>query len=170
MLLCAFLWCSNNITKKSSSFYISPTSVIIFKCRNREHMKNNIRYKGNINNTSVIIFFKSKVKNSQRCYFAWENLRGGFCDVSCSSSFHYWSSFCCCIFICRFSLFTFSFRRHPSQGFYTHFIISAQPIAEWSVTLSFSTIPLSSCRKRCGLEWGFFTHKRFLPYAPLPTF
>ena len=87
MLLCVFLWCSNNITKKSSSFYISPTSVIIFKCRNREHMKNNIRYKGNINNTSVIIFFKSKVKNSQRCCFAWGNLRGGFCDVSCCSSF-----------------------------------------------------------------------------------
>ena len=25
--------------------------------------------------------FKSKVKNSQRCYFAWENLRWGFCVV-----------------------------------------------------------------------------------------
>ena len=34
-----------------------PTSATIFiKCRNRHHIKNNIRYKGNINNTSVIIF------------------------------------------------------------------------------------------------------------------
>ena len=87
MLLSAFLWCIDNITKNSSSFYISPTLAIIFKFRNRQHMKNNIRYKGNINNTSVIIFFKSKVKNSQRCYFAWENLRGCFCDVRCCSSF-----------------------------------------------------------------------------------
>ena len=37
---------------------MSPTSVIIFiKCRNRNHMKNNIRYKGNTSNTSVIIYF-----------------------------------------------------------------------------------------------------------------
>ena len=62
MLLSAFLWCIDNITKNSSSFYISPTLAIIFKFRNRQHMKNNIRYKGNINNTSVIIFFKSKSK------------------------------------------------------------------------------------------------------------
>ena len=64
-------------------------------------------------------------------------------------SFHFWSAFCCCIFICRCSSFcccssfTFSFRRHPSPfrglspGFYTHFILSAQPIAEWFATLSF---------------------------------
>ena len=43
--------------KKSSSFNIFSTSVIIFiKCRNRHHMKNHIIYKGNINNTSIIIF------------------------------------------------------------------------------------------------------------------
>ena len=36
---------------------ILPASDIIFiGCRNHHHMKNNIRYKGNINNTSVIIF------------------------------------------------------------------------------------------------------------------
>ena len=63
-------------------------------------------------------------------------------------------SFCCCIFICRCSSFcccssiTFSFRRHSSPfrglspAFYTHFILSAQPIAEWFATLPFSTIPL----------------------------
>ena len=50
-------------------------------------MKNNIRYKGNTNNTSVIIFLNRKVKNSQRWYFAWENLRGGFCCCCCSFIF-----------------------------------------------------------------------------------
>ena len=55
-------------------------------------MKNNIRYKGNINNIS------------QWCYFAWENLQWGFCDVGCSCSFNFVLHFvdfvvlhfCCC--------------------------------------------------------------------------
>ena len=42
---------------------MSPTSAITFiKCRNRHHMKNNIRYKVNINKTSVIIFFNCRAK------------------------------------------------------------------------------------------------------------
>ena len=79
-------------------------------------------------------------------------------------------------FICRFSSFTFSFRHHPSpfcwlsSGFYTHFVFSAQPIAEWFATLSFSIIPLSSYRERYGFEWAFLTHRRFLPYAPSQHF
>ena len=78
-------------------------------------------------------------------------------------------------FICQFSSFTFSFRHQPlpfrglSPGFYTHFILSAQPIAEWFATLSFSTISLSSYRERYGFEWTFFTHRHFLPCAPSPT-
>ena len=123
----------------------------------------------------MIIFFR--VKNSQRWYFAWENLRGGFC----------------CIFILLLMFFIlflifillsfvdflhshFAFRHHPSPfrglspGFYTHFILSAQPIAEWFATLSISTILLSSYRKRYGFEWTFFIHRHFLPYAPSPTF
>ena len=36
-------------------------------------------YEGNTNNTYVIIFVKTK--NSERCYFAWENLQWGICDV-----------------------------------------------------------------------------------------
>ena len=71
------------------------------------------------------------------------------------------SSFCCyCIFIsfsfhflifillllffvCRCSSFTFTFQHHPSPfrglslGFYTHFVLSIQPIAEWFAILSF---------------------------------
>ena len=47
--------------KNSSSFNVSPTSAIIFiKSLNRHHMKNNIRYKGNTNNNSVIIFFLNR--------------------------------------------------------------------------------------------------------------
>ena len=135
-------------------------------------MKNNIGYKGNTNNTSVIIFLKKlKVENSQRYYFAWENLRGCFC--CCWSSFHFciFISFLIFIllllFICRCSSFTFAFRHHPSPlpglslGFYTHFILSAQSIAEWFATISFSTIPFSSYRERYGFEWVFFTHRRF---------
>ena len=70
----------------------------------------------------------------------------------------------------------FTFRHHPSPfrglspGSYTHFILSAQPIAEWLATLSFSTILLSSYRECYGFEWTFFTHRRFLPYATSPTF
>ena len=53
------------------------------------------------------------------------------------------------IFICRCSSFrcccsfTFAFQHHPSlfrglsSGFYTHFILSAQPIPEWFAILSF---------------------------------
>ena len=61
--------------KKSSSFNIFSTSAIIFiRCLNRHHMRNNIRYKGNSNNTSVIIFlidtlddFCKLSKNSRHC-------------------------------------------------------------------------------------------------------
>ena len=86
---------------------------------------------------------------------------------------------CCCssflIFICRcfFVLLLFFIHiffshviSHPSvdyllPGFYTHFIFSAQPIAEWFAAFSFSTIRSSSCRERNSLEWAFFTHRRF---------
>ena len=63
-------------------------------------------------------------------------------------------------------------RHHPSPfrwlspSFYTHFVLLAQSIAEWFATLSFLTIPLSFYRERYGFEWAFFTHRRFLPYAP----
>ena len=75
-------------------------------------------------------------------------------------------------FICRCSSFTFSFGHHPSPlrglspGFHNHFVLSAQPIAEWFGTRSFSTVPLSSYRHRYGFEWAFFNHRCFLPYAP----
>ena len=52
---------STTSPKNSSSFNISPTLTIIFiKHWNCHQMKNNIRYKGNTNNTSVIIFLSQK--------------------------------------------------------------------------------------------------------------
>ena len=119
-------------------------------------------------------------KNSQRCYFGWENLQWGFCDAVVLhfifvSSFHFWSSFCCSSFV--IFLHWFAFRHHPSPsrglspGFSTHFILSAQPIAEWFPnTFIFSTIPLSSYRQRYGFERALITHRRLLPYAHSPTF
>ena len=92
-----------------------------------------------------------------------------FISFCCCSSFHFWSSFVVVLHL-------FAFRHYPSPfrelspGFYTHFIISAQPIAEWFTTLSFSSFPGSSYRERYGFEWAFFAHRRFLPYAPSPTF
>ena len=53
---------------------------------------------------------------------------------------------------------------------YSHSVLSAQPIAEWFATFSFSTIPLSFYRERYGFEWAFFTHRCFLPYAPSLAF
>ena len=84
-------------------------------------------------------------------------------------SFHFCIFILLLFFICWCSSFTFSFRHDPSpfrrlsSGFYTHFVLSAQPIAKWFATLSFSTIPLFSYSERYGFEWAFFTHKRFLP-------
>ena len=66
--------------KKSSSCNIFPTSAIMFiRCLNHHVMRNNIRYKANINNMSVIIFlmdlsyfspfiFMGLNKNSQQWY------------------------------------------------------------------------------------------------------
>ena len=92
----------------------------------------------------------------------------------CWLSFHFWSSFCYCSSFVNvlhshflFDIITF---RGLSLGFYTHLILSVQPIAEWFATLSFSAILLSSYRERYGFEWAFFTHRRFLPYAPSQNF
>ena len=120
MLLNAFFWSINTSPKKSSSFNMSPTSAIIFiKCRNRYHMKSNIRYKGNINNTFVTIFlirsWLNKTPSDGTCL---GDPPVGFCDVGC----------CCCLFFPSLEVFHFiACRRYPSPfrelspGFYTHF-------------------------------------------------
>ena len=137
--------------KNSLSFNMSPTSAIIFiKCQNGCQMK--------------IIFLIREDNNSQRCYFAWENLRGGFCDVGCCCSFIVVAvlhSFL--FFICGCSSFTFAFW-HSSltlpwtiDGFLHPFYNFALAyIPEWFASLSFSIIPLSSCRGHYGFDWAFF--------------
>ena len=145
-----FLYCSmphfgvsTASPRNSLSFNMSPTSAIIFiKCRNRYHMKNNIRYKGNINNTSVIIFFNWRTKTPSDVTLLGRTSSEVFVMlvvvVHPFLFFILWLFFIFLLlfFICRFSSFTFSFQHHPSpfrglsSGFYTYFVLSAQPIAE----------------------------------------
>ena len=96
---------------------------------------------------------------------AWENLRR---FMWC------WSSFCCCCyssFVDVFhSHFLFDIIPHPSVDYRQVFrpILYFQPSPSQSDSrhFHFSTIPLSSYCERYGFEWAFFTHRRFLPYAP----
>ena len=126
MLLNAFFWCINWTLspKKSLWFNIFSTSAIIFiRCLNRHQMRNNIRYKGNINSTSVIIFlidtfdyFCKLNKNSQRWYFAWENLQEVFMMlvVVLHSLLFLW---CCLLLFLRFrATFSMPVALHP--GFF----------------------------------------------------
>ena len=95
------------------------------------------------------------------------------------SSFHFCIFILLLFFICRcffilllfFSLL-FDVIPHPSVDYRRVFtpILYFQPSPSQSDSrhFHFSTIP--SCRERYGLEWAFFTHRRFLPYAPSPTF
>ena len=130
-------------------------------------MKNNIRYKGNINNTSVIIFFNWRTKTPCDVTLLGRTSSEVFVMLVVVVHPVLFFIFLLLFLICRFSSFTFSFQHHPSpfrglsSGFYTYFVLSAQPIAEWFATLSFSTIPLSPFRERYGLEWTFFTHRCF---------
>ena len=131
-------------------------------------MRNSTRYTGNTNNTSLIIF----LRHSQQCYFAWENLRWGFCYVSCCSFL------CCCIFILLlhlhlsiffilllFLLIAFRCHHSPFRGLslgFLHHILYFQPSPSQSNSrhFHFSTIP--SCPERYGLEWAFFYPQAFL--------
>ena len=101
-------------------------------------MKNNIRYKGNTNNTSVIIFLNRKVKNSQRWYFAWENLRGGFS--------------CCCIFILLLHLhFIFI------SFFDLHFVVVVLGLSMFFIHIYLSTSSLSLPWTIAGFLHPFYT-------------
>ena len=99
---------------------------------------------------------------------AWENLlRFLWC----------WSSFCCCcssFVVFLYSHFLFDIIPHPSvdyrQVFRPILYFPPSPSQSDSRHFHFSTIPLSSYRERYGFEWAFFTHRRFLPYAPFRNF
>ena len=89
-------------------------------------------------------------KNSQWCYFAWENLEWGFCDVGC----------CYSLFIVVLHSLMFLHLRGPWRS----------PPALSSTLATFDCFCFSIYRERYGFEWAFFTHRRFLPYTPSPIF
>ena len=128
MLLNSFFWCISNIIK-NSSFNMSSTSAIIFiKCRNRQHMKNNIRYKGNTTNTSVIIFLK-KSKTPSDVTLLGRNSSEVFVLLVVVSSFVDVLHFAVVLLI-SFSTSPLTLPWTIAGGFSPHFILSAQPIAE----------------------------------------
>ena len=100
---------------------------------------------------------------------AWENLRR---FLWC------WSSFCCCCYSSfvdvLHSHFLFDIIPHPSVDYRQVFrpILYFQPRPSQSDLqhFHFSTIPLSSYCERYDFEWAFFTHRRFLHYAPSQHF
>ena len=82
-------------------------------------------------------------------------------------------SFLMCIFICRSSLFCFcTFIWFPdsftmSPALHLGFSDPWRPPPALSFTLTtFDCLFFFIYRKRYGFEWAFFTHRRFLPYAP----
>ena len=106
-------------------------------------MKNNIAYKDNINKTSVIIFLIRRQKLPAIILLLGRTSSEVFAMfVVAAHSFFIFILLL--FFMCRFSWFTFAFQYHPSPfrgpslGFYTHLILSVQPIAEWFAILSFS--------------------------------
>ena len=115
---------------------MSSTSAIIFiKCRNRQHMKNNIRYKGNTTSTSVIIFLK-KSKTPSDVTLLGRNSSEVFVLLVVVSSFVDVLHFAVVLLI-SFSTSPLTLPWTIAGGFSPHFILSAQPIAEWFATLSF---------------------------------
>ena len=82
-------------------------------------------------------------------------------------------------FICRCSSFTFAFWHHPSPfrglstDFYTHFIISAEPIYLRVICVHFhfqSFRYFLAAGTAVLIGHFFFTHGRFLPFAPSLAF
>ena len=140
-------------------------------------MKNNIRCKGNTNNTSVIIFFK-KAKNSQRCYFLGRTSSEIFVllllfifDLHFLLLYLHLS-----MFFILLLFFSFSFRRHPSPfhglspGF-LHVILYFQPSPSQSDSQHFHLFNHSVlAASATAMSRTFFTHRRFLPCAPSPAF
>ena len=111
MLFNTFFWCITSIPKKVINIF-STSAIIFITCLNRHHTRNNIRYKGNINNTSVIIFFNKQLSYFlmafcvDQVYFLGDFRKlnkapsngtclgeppGGFCDVGrCCCCFPHW--------------------------------------------------------------------------------
>ena len=159
--------------KNSLSFNMSPTSAIIFiKCRNRHHMKNNIRYKGNINNTSVIIFFflieRQKLPAMLLCL--------GEPPVRFLLLLLLFISFLHLVFILLFSFIhlLFGIISHPSVDYRRVFapILYFQPSPSQSDLRYFHFQPFRYLLTASAAVLGghFLPTGVFLPLAPSPTF
>ena len=142
-------------------------------------MKNNIRYKGNTNNTSAVIFFNWRTKTPSDVTLLGRTSSEVFVMLLFfifDLHFVVVSSFVDVLHfvVVLHSHFLSDVIPHPSVDYRRVFtpILYFQPSPSQSDSrhLHFSTIPLSSCRERYGLEWTFFTHRCFLPCAPSPTF
>ena len=102
------------------------------------------------------------------------------CDVGCCSSFQFcssfccFSSFCCCCSSHCFSTSSLTFPWTIPRFLHPFYTFSpASPSQSDSRHFHFKLSEIFSSqfyRERYGLEWTFFTHRRFLPYAPSPTF
>ena len=109
-------------------------------------MKNNIRYKGNINSTSVIIFLKSQ-KTLNNVTLLGRTSSGVFgmllffifdLHFVICSSFVNVLHFCCCFFThVFFSTSSLTLLWTIARVFTPCFILSAQPIVEWFASFSF---------------------------------
>ena len=156
---------STTSPKKSSSFNMSPTSAIIFiKCRNRHHTKNNNH------------FFNWRTKTPSNVTLLGRTSSEVF--VMLVVVVH---SFCCCCYsfiasyVMLFFIHCFSASSLNLPWTITRFLhpfYTFKPAHRRVIRGSDSTRDLLSqfYRERYGFEWAFFTHRRFLPYAPSPTF
>ena len=89
------------------------------------------------------------------------DLLGGFCDIGCHLLLLMF--FIVLLFFYCFSASSLTLLWTIAGIFTPHFILWAQYIAKWFVTLLFAQ-PFCSCHERYSLEWAFFTHRRLLPY------
>ena len=167
---------STTSPKNSLSFCMSPTLAIIFiKWRNRHHMKNNIRYKGNNNNTSINIFFLNrKSKTPSNGTLLGRTSEKVFVVVDLhflfTSLFHFSSSFCCCSSFVDVlhSHLLFDIIPHPSVDYHRVFtpILYFPPSSSQSDLRHFNFQPFRLSSYLFSWVGVLYTHRRFLSYTP----
>ena len=141
------------------------------RCRNRHHMKNHIKYKGNINNTSVIIFFF----NRQFSHFSTSFL----CDLTKTpSNGTLLGRICSKVFLMLVVVFHFVVVLHSFPGylamppaFHPGFSGPWRPSPDLSSTLAtFDCLCFFIYCRRYDFRGIFYTQVFFLPYVASPNF
>ena len=139
-----------------------------------------IRYKGNINNTSVIIFFNCRTKTPRDVTLLGRTSEEVFMMLLFFISFLYLHFIFDLNFVVVLHLLFFFIHICFSTssltlawtiaGFLYRFY-TFRPAHRRVIRHNFINQPFRYLfAERYGLEWAFFTHRRFLPYAPSPTF